>query len=166
MSSAFPSMTEPLRIWRWRCFALACVAIAASVAAAVWALRPLPRAESPTPFMEVASATVPVADEVVALDRSVFDRNPWWVLPNPGEELGSTPTPKPQALPLAIDLVGVLSVNGALVAALYDRGADRLLLVRHGEAIADAKVSELTNDRVTLTRGEGELVLVRRRPGP
>jgi hypothetical protein len=60
---------------------------------------------------------------------------------------------------------GVTSPDGTLVAALYDRRADRLRLVRQGERVLDVEVAELSVERLRLTRGDQELVLVRRRPG-
>ena len=66
-------------------------------------------------------------------------------------------------LPLEIELIGVTEDGGVLVAALYDRRSDRLLLVKNGDEIEGAKVSALTRDRVELTRDGGSLVLARTR---
>lgn len=167
MFSGFSSTTDPLRRWRRRCVALAAGAAAVSIPTAAWALRSLPRDElQPAHAIEAASIAVASTEEGPAIDRSVFERNLWWVLPKSGQALGTEQAPKPAILPIAVDLIGVISVDGELVAALYDRRAQRLLLVRNGETVAEAKVSEVSNDRVTLTRADGELVLVRRRPGP
>jgi tRNA A37 threonylcarbamoyltransferase TsaD len=67
---------------------------------------------------------------------------------------------------LHVDLIGVTDEAGHLVAALYDRDRDRVLLVKDGDEIpllGGARVKKLTLDEVVLRRGEQELALARRR---
>ena len=166
MFSGFSSTTDPLRTWRTRFLALVAGATCLLLPTVAWALRELPRSERHLSANEPEMATVRSLGEVAMVDRSVFDRNLWWELPKSSQTTDTAQVPKPAVLSIEVDLIGVITIDGALVAALYDRRANRLLLLRHGETIADAEVSELTNDRVTLSRGDGQLVLVRRRPGP
>ena len=103
----------------------------------------------------------------VALDRAVFEKSLWMPLAKPGgPDAAATEKPKPKELPLEVDLIGISDVNGTLVAALYDRRADRLVLAKSGDSFAGAQVAEVTREQVTLQRGGEQKILVRRRPGP
>lgn len=107
------------------------------------------------------------AEPVAAVDRAVFEKSLWASFQKPGEaDAAAAEKAKPKELPLDVDLVGVSELDGVLVAALYDRRADRLILAKSGESIAGATVAEVTKDQVTLKRGGEQKVLVRRRPGP
>ena len=121
-------------------------------------------ARQPTTTTSSAMAPVHLRD----VDRKPFTRQLWWTLPKPADAATkeNDAKPAPQVLPLELDLIGVSEVDGAFVAALYDRRADRLRLVRQGERVSEADVVEVTRERVRLTRKDGELLLTRRRPGP
>ncbi len=137
-------------------------------ALAQWALSPLPATDDVLEKdVPTEAAPAAVADKVLAVDRRAFERQLWWVLPKLDATTKSDASAQPPpALPLELDLIGVTEVGGVLIAALYDRRADRLRLVRQGERIEDADVVEVTTERVRLTRQDGELLLTRRRPGP
>jgi hypothetical protein len=136
-----------------------------SSAVGTWALRPVSRVEWKAPVARPRVAGTK-KDEVATVDRSVFERELWRELPKTADLETAKEPAKPAVLPLEVDLVGVTSVDGKLVAALYDRRHDRLLLVKHGEKVDGAEVTELTSDRVTLERSGAKLTLARRRAGP
>jgi hypothetical protein len=140
--------------------------VMASAAVGTWALQPSPRAEWKASTVRPSPVSSVKSDDVAAIDRSVFERALWRELPNPTSAETTKEPAKPTVLPLELDLIGVTSVDGKLVAALYDRRHDHLMLVKHGEKIEGAEVTELTADRVTLTRAGAQLVLSRKRAGP
>lgn len=172
-SSSLATNASPDRrsIWQRR-FAATCVG-GALVAGGLmlWALAPLP-----VQFDEIAIVRQPIAatssssepERPRVLDRQPFTRQLWWTLPKPTDAAANEAAAKlaKESLPLELDLIGVSDVDGTLVAALYDRRADRLRLVRQGERFLEADVAEVTRERVRLTRQDGELLLTRRRPGP
>lgn len=161
---------DPLAAGRRR-FALLLGAAAVVLAPiGVWAFRPLvpPALVEPSHGTErlPPSPTAPVED-LAALDRAPFEKNLWWELPKPDALIPSGKTaPAAPASSIEVDLIGVSEVDGVLVAALFDRRANRLRLVRDGDAIADASVAAITRDSVRLARGDAELVLHRRRESP
>jgi hypothetical protein len=159
--------TNPLSTWRRR-FAGVVVAGAALCGAVTrWATGRLSRAEWQSPNALVSESKAPPAPTEGAIDRVVFEKNLWMPLTKPGTaDLAAAAIPKPKELPLEVDLIGISEVNGSLVAALYDRRADRLVLAKSGDSFAGAQVAEVTRDQVTLQRGAEQKVLVRRRPGP
>jgi len=167
-SSRPASSPDPVTTWGRRCLALGVGATALLAPTGTWALKTLPPRAWTAPAVPASSAKHPRNDALPAVDRSAFERDLWWTLPAPGaaNATAEQATTKPTALPLGLDLVGVTDLGGTLIAALYDRRADRLLLVRHGESVLGAQVLELTRERVTLVHADGELVLTRRRPGP
>jgi hypothetical protein len=110
------------------------------------------------------ATSTPIED---AIDRAVFEKCLWMPLSKTGAaDLAAAAIPKQKELPLEVDLIGISEVNGSLVAALYDRRADCLVMAKCGDSCAGAHVAEITRDQVTLQRGAEQKVLVRRRPGP
>jgi hypothetical protein len=164
---------DPLRAWHRRLVATCAGGAVLIVPLAAWALRPLSADAGPatppaatTPTATIAHDGGGDAPSLPVIDRSVFDRSLWSHLPKRDSPAIDDAAPKPApALPLELEWIGVTSIDGTLVAALYDRRADRLRLVRQGERVLDAEVAELSVERLRLTRGDQELVLVRRRPG-
>lgn len=126
------------------------------------------RALPPSPH--VTPETQAPSDRAVArrpFDRSGFARRLWWELPKPDAAAGDAAAAAAavNTLPLALELIGVTERDGVWIAALYDRQADRLRLVRQGDRLLDADVVEISREQVRLARHDGELVLLRRRPG-
>lgn len=155
------------RGWQRRFFAVLVGGVVTATALASWAFAPMLRSAhsgaTPPPLRVASAAAQP---ERRPLDRADFDKRLWWVLPKPIDSESAAEEAKPPAtLPLELELIGITEVEGTLVAALYDRRAARLRLVRQGETIAEAHVAEVSKDKVRLTRGDGELLLLRRRPG-
>lgn len=163
---------DPLRAWQRRLVASGALGLALVLASASFAIRLPNEADGEAARGSLATAPKEHAVEppapLAAVDRAAFDRRLWSTLTLPDADAKAAKTAAQAAapaLPLELDLVGVTSVDGVLVAALYDRRADLLRLVRQGERVLDADVEELSAERVRLTRGGAELVLVRRRPG-
>lgn len=159
---------DPLRTWRRR-LAVTLVAVAvALVSIGAWALKAPPQwVWQESPVNKGATTKETRSEAVAAVDRAVFEKSLWVTFQKPGAaEAAAAETQKRKELPLEVDLIGVSEFGGALVAALYDRRADRLFLLKSGESIAVATVAEVTRDQVTLKRGSEQKVLIRRRPGP
>ena len=116
---------NPLSIWRRRFAGVVVAGVTLSGAVAEWAMRTPPRAEWKDPSLPRSeSRPTPVSSEAT-IDRAVFEKNLWMPLSKPGSaDLSAVAIPKPKELPLEVDLIGISDVNGALVAALYDRRAD------------------------------------------
>lgn len=166
-SSRAADRHDPLATWRRRFVAVAGASLLVIGGVGVWAMGPVARSEWQVRASTATVAPARVADAASPVDRAAFEKNLWASLTKPGAlDAAAAAKEKPRELPLEIDLVGVTDVNGTLVAALYDRRADRLLLVKSGESVAGAEVSEITKDQVTLKRGVEQKVLARRRPGP
>jgi hypothetical protein len=157
---------NPLSIWRRRFVGVVVAGAILGSAVALWAMRPPLHTEwqaENLPRPESKSTSAPTE---CAIDRSVFEKSLWMPLTKPGTaDLAAAVIPKPKELPLEVDLIGISEVNGSLVAALYDRRADRMVLAKSGDSFAGVQVAEVTRDQVTLQRGAEQKVLVRRRPG-
>lgn len=157
---------NPLSDWRRRFAGVVAGGAILCGAAALLALRPPPgTAWQAQEIFQPGSKPVAASSET-SIDRAVFEKSLWMPLSKPGSaDLAAAAIPKPKELPLEVDLIGISDVNGALVAALYDRRADRLALAKSGDSFAGAQVADVTHDQVTLQRGSEQKVLVRRRPG-
>jgi hypothetical protein len=158
---------NPVSTWRQRFSGVAVAGATLCGAVTLWATGRLPHAEWRSPSAADSESKSPAAPTERAIDRAVFEKNLWMSITKPGaSDLAEAAVPKPKELPLEVDLIGISEVNGSLVAALYDRRADRLVVAKSGDSFAGAQVSEVTRDQVTLQRGAEQKVLVRRRPGP
>jgi hypothetical protein len=157
---------NPLSIWRRRFAGVVAGGAILCGAVARLALRPPPGTAWQAQVISQLGSKPVAASSETAIDRAVFEKNLWMPLAKPGAfDAAAAEKPKPKELPIEVDLIGISEVNGSLVAALYDRRADRLVLAKSGDAFAGAQVAEITRDQVTLQRGSEQKVLVRRRPG-
>jgi hypothetical protein len=130
-------------------------------------MRSLSRTEWRSPSAPVPESKSTPAPTEGAIDRADFEKNLWMPLTKPGApDVAAAAIPMSKELPLEVDLIGISEVSGSLVAALYDRRADRMVLAKSGDSFAGVQVAEVTRDQVTLQRGAEQKVLVRRRPGP
>ena len=164
MLSDFSSRSsDPLVGWRRRTAVLVFGSLALVTPALAWALLPLSGESDSPPISSSLSPATPTVEEVVTFDCSAFQAV-LWTIPSTTRSALPAPQEEPQKrLPLELDLVGVSAADGALIAALYDRQADRLLLVRDGEEALGARVTRLSQDQVDLTRDDAKLVIARRR---
>jgi hypothetical protein len=161
------SPANPLSTWRRRFAGVVVVGAVLCSAVTLWATGRLSRAEWHSPSASVSESKSILAPTEGAIELAVFEKNLWMPLTKPGApDVAAAAIPMSKELPLEVDLIGISDVNGSLVAALYDRRADRLVLAKSGDSFAGAHVADVTRDHVTLQRGVEQKVLVRRRPGP
>jgi type II secretory pathway component PulC len=134
------------------------------VAAASWALAPIPVTLPPDVHAPTKTVSPAAATTTARLDRAAFDVVLWSPTP-PTSTTGTVSAAKPATLDLQIDLIGITDEDGRRFAALYHRGSDKLFLVHDGEEVLGAKVTSLTLDQIVLKRGGHEVALARKRDG-
>lgn len=171
MRSDSSSPIDPRRaLWRVA-GAVALLGGGVTLAAAAWAFAPLDRR---SPRFARSGAPLTTAKEAggnaarAQVDVKAFDAALWSKAPVLAPDAAAeAERAKRATVDLHVDLIGVTDENGQLVAALYDRDHDRVLLVKDGDELplgGGARVKKLTLDEVVLRHGEQEVALARRRP--
>ena len=169
MRSASSSPIDPRRVWSRATRATGLLGGSVVGVAAAWAFAPLDRRILSTNPSGARTATAnPVATPTVRgkIDVTAFDAVLWSKTPVLAPDaIGDVDRAKKPPADLHIDLIGITDEAGYLVAALYDRDRDRVLLVKDGdELMGGTRVKKLTLDEVVLNRGTEEIALARKRP--
>ncbi len=129
-------MPDPVDLWRGR----AALSVAASsivvAAAAMWAAQPISIPELPeVSYRVVEPGAKDGGGDRQTLDASVFEVDLWPVVADPVELTTELPDESPSSPSLDLELIGITTERGKRIAAVYDRGSDRLHLVANGEAL-------------------------------
>lgn len=162
-------MNDPIRIWRRRSVATGSFGAVAILAIGAWTARPylLPQ-QSHNPAQENKShgaddnsvvASFGEADPPLVFDRAAFESVQLWKAPptsTPEHEQADRSAPPPK---LDLDLLAIISENGAQRAAVYDKASERVRIVGAGDVITGFKVVEVTRSEVTLSNGRREATL-------
>ena len=140
----------------------------------LWALWPLGTARRPsvTPASTGANAPLTRKEAPQRLDLVAFGAPLWDPLPPPPKPaVAATPSPPPPPPPLRLQLIGVArdpdaGPGGGYLAMVYDEAADKLLMLRNGDAVGSGKVQSVTADRLVLADSSGPRTLALLHPQP
>jgi hypothetical protein len=167
--NASSSPIDPRRAWRRAAWATGLLGSGVVAAAAAWAFQPIDRRLAATNDSETkrtAASSSAASSGRARVDLKAFDATLWSKTPVVATDaVADAERAKRAPVDLHVNLIGITDEGGHLVAALYDRDRDRVLLVKDGdELIGGARVKRLTLDEVVLKRGSEEIALARRRP--
>lgn len=127
--------------------ALTAASIASILACAAWGLRPVRARPPDAPAIEAAVRVAPTAR--TPLDLDAFNAPVWVAPPSPPPE-PEPPRPPPPPPPLKLQLLAITREGGDVRAVLYDPDADRLSVVRAGDAVAGRRVERVEPGAVAL----------------
>lgn len=135
----------------------AAAAVGALAGIAAWALWPIEVTIPENPALQGAQLAVASPPEPAVVP--IVDRVLWRRLPSrasvPATGRSGTPAAAVPAL-ASLELIGITTQSGVPIAAVYDRAADRLLLVRSGESVAGRRVEAIEGRAMRLAAMPGE----------
>jgi hypothetical protein len=126
---------------------------------ALWALASLPiRAATPIEVERRSSSPSSISDP---FDLRPFQTARLWAEPQePAGSGGIDGAAVSAGSPLRLQLLGITSDNGTLVACFYEPDGDRILLLRSGERLGTHTVERVSAREVAFRGGDGGEVLV------
>lgn len=148
----------------------ALIGLGVVVAAAAWALAPLPTPDlSLPPTVLAPKALAADAEPIAALDLATF-RTPLWIAPPPPPPpvvAAKEPEPPPPPPPLRLQLLAIVrEEDGTYRALVYDPDSDALLTLAEGQSVGTRTVETVGADEVSFRDRRGVQALALRDDGP
>lgn len=148
----FRFVTDPIRAIKRRMAITVVLAIAAALACAKWSMSPLGSLAVTAPALRKGSNPQAVPDgQEKPLDKRAFAIQLWRTPPKAVETAArSAESPRP----LNLQLIGITNEGGQYHAAVYDVGADRLVIVTSGDRIGQFLITSVSPNSVELSDGQ------------